>query len=111
MTEKELLDKAHAAGEEAAKACVPTPMHIRGFAPIADGVCGFAWITIKPATSKLAKAAKEHYGARPAYGGGIQIWVSAYDQSMQRKEAYAHAFARVLNDAGHDRVYPGSRMD
>lgn len=108
---KQLLDQAHAAGQQAANACVPTPMTIAGFPPVADGVCGFAWITIRPGNSKLALAAKKHYGARPAYGGGLQIWVGDYNQSMEKKEAYARAFAKVLTDAGHDRVYPGSRMD
>jgi hypothetical protein len=121
---KSLFEQAHAAGRAAAEAVIPTPMVVvaltdpfddtsavaRRYPPVMDGVCGFAWITIYPGTGKAARFAKEFYGARKAYRGGVQIWVSAYGQSMTRKEAYAEKFAAVLSAAGI-KAYAGSRMD
>ncbi len=77
---------------------------------VADGVCGFAWIKIRPANSSFALWAKKAGIAKPAYGGGLQIWVSGYGQSMQKKEAYAAAYAKVLSEAGI-KAHSESRMD
>ena len=121
---KDLFEKADAAGKAAAEAAVPTPMVVvtlanpfdetspvtHRYPPVMDGVCGFAWITITPGSSKAANFAKTFYRATKAYRGGVQIWVSAYGQSMTRKEAYATAFAAVLA-AGGVKAYAGSRMD
>jgi hypothetical protein len=38
------------------------------------------------------------------------MWVFDYNQSMELKEAYAHAYAKVLRDAGFN-AYANSRMD
>jgi alpha-beta hydrolase superfamily lysophospholipase len=73
-------------------------------------VCGFAWVTLRPANSSFAIWAKKNRDWKPAYGGGMQLWVSAYNQSMKRKEAYATAFANVLYASGI-KAYAGSRMD
>ena len=114
-----LFRTAEAEGRKAGNACIPTPMLIREeigpnpgriYGPIMDGVCGFAWIVIKPGTCRAARMAKELYRARTAYGGGMQIWVNDYGQSMTRKAAYAEAFARVLQGAGI-KAYADSRMD
>jgi hypothetical protein len=77
---------------------------------VADGVCGFAWVTVFPGNSPFANWLKKNGLGSKAYGGGVQIWVSQYNQSMQKKEAYASAFAKVLQDAGL-KAYSGSRMD
>lgn len=119
----ELFKKADAAGRTAATTVVPTPMTVVRHAnvlddasPVAqrwvvpDGVCGFAWVTIRPGTSAAARYAKAALGARKGYHGGMEIWVSDYSQSMTRKEAYARAFANVLTAAGVT-AYAGSRMD
>ena len=45
-----------------------------------------------------------------AYEGGYKYWVSVGGQSMQKKEAFAYAFAEVLQKHGLT-VYAGSRMD
>lgn len=46
------------------------------------------------------------------YYGGVSIWVGGFGQSVQRKEAYANAFAEVLNERVEGvRAYAGSRMD
>jgi hypothetical protein len=111
-----LIAAAEAAGYAAAEACTPRPMHVvdatsgTRYEPVMDGVCGFAWITIRPATSALAKYLKSAGKGRPAYGGGLQVWVSQFNQSMQKKEAYAYAYAKVLTEAGFN-AYAGSRMD
>ena len=108
-----LIEQAHAAGVAAAAACNVRAMVVSGGGQswyVPDGVCGFAWITIHPGNCALAKYVKKYHGARAAYGGGMQIWVSAYNQSMQLKEAYATAYAGVLQAAGH-KAYAGSRMD
>lgn len=121
-----LYAKAHEAGERAAEACTPTPMvvgtpttllgsdidHSKPTYYVADGVCGFAWVVVRPANSSFAnwlkKTAKVRGGR--SYGGGCSIWISAYGQSMQKKQAYAGAFAKVLCEAGI-KAYADSRMD
>ena len=77
----------------------------------ADGVCGFAWVKVKPANCGMAKWLKEFKGARiDSYAGGLLFSVRGYGQSMQRKEAYAEAFAKVISAAGI-KAYAQSRMD
>lgn len=84
---------------------------------VADGVCGFAWVDVYPANKGNTKAGKEerklleHFGFRKNdYEKTHQLWVSAYNQSMQKKEAYARAFAEVLRVNGF-KAYAGSRLD
>lgn len=119
-----LVERAEAAGHAAAMGSTPTPMvvseHENMFndaSPVKkayyvpDGVCGFAWVNVRPGTSRLAKYLKETgKGRTDSYEGGVKVWVSAYGQSMTRKEAYAHAYAAVLSEAGF-KAYAGSRMD
>lgn len=117
--------KAHAAGMAAGQASVPVPMIVgeakdifsNEFKPgatlyhVPDGVCGFAWVNIKPGNSPFANWLKKSgAGGKDDYYGGVTVWVSEFGQSMTRKEAYAHAYAKVLNDSG---VYASSmsRMD
>jgi len=80
---------------------------------VADGVCGFAWVNIKPGNSKFANWLKKKGLARSdSYYGGVTIWVSEFNQSMQKKEAYAYAFAKVVDEAGVvKQAYASSRMD
>ena len=74
--------------------------------------CGFAWVTIKPATSKFARALKAAGVAKTAYGGGLQVWNpgGSYTQSMDIKEEGAYAYAKVLQENGIS-AYAGSRAD
>ena len=119
-----LYKKAWAAGAEAANATVPTPMAFqnalglndgfdwnRPYEVVADGACGFAWVKIRPANSAfgrwLKKVGKVKYAS---YGGGYDIWISDYNQSVQRKEAHAEAMAKVLQAAGI-KAYAQSRLD
>ena len=120
-----IYEKAHAAGMAAGNGCTPTPMVVgQPTTPlgndidysketyyVADGVCGFAWINIKPARGKFVKYLKDNnIGRKDSYYGGYTIWVSGFGQSLDRKSAYARAFVKVLNDNGL-KAYAMSRMD
>ena len=127
----ELLRQAHVAGMAAGRAASPPTMIVQRHADqfddsspvteryvVPEGPCGFAWVTVKPANSRIGKAMGKLFdgkfgGAarRDSYAGGMMLWVWEFNQSMVRKEAYAYAFAKVLRDAGVEKVYPGSRMD
>jgi hypothetical protein len=80
---------------------------------VADGVCGFAWVSVYGLRGKararfLARGFDAH-----SFGGdgrGIGLWISDFNQSMQKKEAFAAAYAAVLRNAGY-KAYSGSRMD
>lgn len=120
-----LFDDAHAAGVKAAAATTPTPMVVgTSTTPFSNdidysqptyyvegGVCGFAWVNVKPGTSAFAKWLKTKGLARTdSYYGGVSMSVREYGQSMERKEAYAGAFAERLR-AGGINAYMMSRMD
>ena len=118
---------AEAAGRRAAEASVPTPMIVSEADGLSDrpveggkswfvseGVCGFAWLTVRPGTSSFARWLKKVGLARKAYTGGVQYWIGAYNQSMTRKSAHASAMAKVLQEElpeYAEGIYPGSRMD
>lgn len=122
-----LYAKARAAGMAAAAARVPTPMVVvrhanplddnspvvKRYEPVMDGVCGFAWIKCRPARGPFFAYCKAEGLGRKDYDGGWSIWVSDFNQSMERKEAYAYAFAEVLNESPEAGVtaYGQSRMD
>lgn len=128
---QEAWNAAHAAGMAAGNAITPTPMIVRNGSimvngvpldpsradntvidVVADGVCGFAWVTVHPGTSSFARWAIKEKNARKEYGGGVCLtWVSYFNQSMTRKEAYAQAFAEVLRDRLGVKAYSHSRMD
>ena len=123
---EEILALADASGRLAAEQCVPTPMVVvqhknpwdetseitKVWEPVADGVCGFDWVTIKPANSAFANflKKKERFQTHKGYHGGLELWVGGYGQSMARKEAYARAFARILTENGI-KARAESRMD
>lgn len=84
---------------------------------VEDGVCGFAWINIKPARGEFVKFLKsKNIGRKGVYGG---YTISAYDigipgssQSMERKEAGCKAFVAVIKKYFPDmRIWVESRMD
>jgi hypothetical protein len=108
-----LYEAAHKAGHAAAVGSSPTPMVVSGMGKsyyVSEGVCGFAWIVVKPGNSPFANWLKKTGKGDKAYGGGVDIWVGDYGQSLDRKSAYASAFAKVLSEAGI-RAYSNSRMD
>jgi hypothetical protein len=118
-----LFLKAEMAGMEAATATTVTPMivsqHENPFndaSPVEKswfvegGVCGFAWVNIKPGNCPFANWMKKNKGAGKDYYGGTSYSIHEYGQSMTRKEAHARAFAGVLNESGI-KAYCMSRMD
>jgi len=108
-----LIGTAMREGEYAAMNCTPSPMRVVGMGTdyiVNDGVCGFAWINIKPGTSRFARYLKEKGIARKAYEGGINIWVHQFGQSYEKKMSYARAFASVLQREGI-RAYASGRLD
>lgn len=124
MNFETLFYKADAAGMAAGEAATPQAMIVGSpstpfgndldlRAPtyfVADGVCGFAWVKIK-GNSAFGRWAKKAGKARPDYPSGLAISAGArFNQSMQRKEAWANAFAKVLRENGVQ-AYAQSRMD
>ena len=120
-----LYKAADAAGKIAADAVAVAPMIVvqranpfddnspivKQYAPVMDGVCGFAWISVRPANSAFANWLRaQGLGKTDSYAGGLTVWVHDYNQSLTRKSAYAQAFAGVLYDAGI-KAYANSRMD
>lgn len=118
---KALVAKAEAAGMAALVAAKPTPMVITE-ADIfgrpkpgaqryyeSEGPCGFAWIHFAGNT-EFGRWAKKNDVARADYPKGLCVWVSEGGQSVERKEAYARAYAAVLKEAGID-CYANSRLD
>ena len=126
LTAKEfkiLFNEARMAGIKAVLECKVTPMIVQQHSNMADdsspvtkswfvedGVCGFASINIRPGNCPAANYAKKHLGASKAYYGGVSIWVHEFNQSLQKKEAYASAFPAVLHNAGIW-AHCNSRMD
>jgi len=119
----DLHAKADAAGRAAVDALQVVPMVVQEHAnmandnsPVAksyyvpDGVCGFASIIITPGNCPFANWAKKHLNAGKHYHGGVSIWVHDYNQSYQKKTAYAHAYGKVLAEAGI-KGYVDSRLD
>lgn len=104
--------KAVEAGVVAAANAVVRPMVVigRGERYVCEGgVCGFASVVVS-GKSGFGRYAKRSGLGRAAYPSGIALPVRGYGQSMQRKEAYAHGYAAVLNAAGVS-AYVDSRMD
>lgn len=110
---KDLYNTAHQAGMTAVENFIPNPMTVVGGGKeyfVADGPCGFAEIVIKPATTSFAKWLMKNKLASKRYNGGISIWVHQFNQSVQKKEKYATAFAKVLSENGI-KAYADSRLD
>jgi len=117
----ELYNQARAAGLAAAQCARVAPMIVNAHADpldanseitqsyfVEDGVCGFASVVVK--NVKFANGLKKLNIGRKNYGGGYCISVRDFNQSLQRKEVYARAFAQVLIANGVD-AYVDSRMD
>lgn len=77
--------------------------------------CGFVWVSIRPATKKVAKILKNSYGAeRIPFEGGLNLWNPSCSpvQSISAKEEGAFAFVNVMREAFPDVTFTvGSRMD
>lgn len=109
---QELVARAEAAGRAAAAAVVPVPMVVQGGGKsyyVGDGVCGFGWVEI-PGNTAFGRYMKAAGKARKTYPRGLYISSGIATQSMARNEAYAYAYAQVLNDAGIE-AQAKSRID
>jgi hypothetical protein len=126
MTEKQCVDlyeSAYRAGMEAGNNVDETPMLVEDSDPITGqikpngkryvipGICGFASVRIKPANVKFAKWLVKKRFAMKSNMGGIVFHVHEFNQSYERKTAFAYAFANVLYDAGLTKVFAESRVD
>lgn len=114
-TEYEILQEAHLAGLYAGNTANPTPYQIvngdnQVIDSLDDGLCGFAWITIRPARGKLVAYLKKRQWGSNGWNGGWEIWVSHFNQSYERKYAYAKAFAETLRTHGIN-AQAGGRLD
>ena len=121
----EVYREAYAAGLKAGNEVQVTPMVVgtetSPFSNIIDetkqtyfvegGVCGFAWVKIRPARGKFVQFLKDkEIGSKDNYEGGYTIWCHEFGQSLTRKEAFVQAFAKVLREYGID-AYGQSRID
>ena len=117
------LTEAIAAGCAAGLGSNPDPMVVVDSATgqrwdVSGGACGFAWVNV-PLNTALGKAILRRYegtrgeifSAHKAYGGGVDLWVSGFGQSIDRKEAAAGAVARYLTSKGYQKVYAHTRLD
>lgn len=124
MDYQTIFDEARKAGLEAGNNHKPTPMVVgqakslfsseidynKPTEIVHQGVCGFAEIIVKNGRTGFAKWLKKNQGCRKHYYGGIYYWVSDFGQSMEKKEVFAKAFAKVLKSYDID-CYSTSRMD
>jgi hypothetical protein len=101
----EAVNAAFAAAQQASQQAMP--MYDRRDA------CGFAWVTIRPATSSLARYLAKIGAGRKAYGGGLMVWNpgKSMSQSITVVEEGAQAFAQVLRERLGVDVRADSRMD
>ena len=128
----DIFNEAVQAGKDALDNCIPKPMVVEQHSNMLNdhspvekawvvegGVCGFAWVSLKANTPenrsflndmKRVGFLKDRGAFSKAYEGGYQYWVSQGGQSLARKEAFAHAFCKVLTDNGIT-AYVQSRMD
>jgi len=109
-----LTAAAHAAGIKAGRECRPIPMIVcdstgEPIECVDDGACGFAWVAFAGNTA-WGRWAKKQGIAGSHYPSGLCVWVSEFGQSVDRKEAFANAYAQVLRNAGIE-AHAGSRLD
>lgn len=120
-----VYNKANAAGHAAGVAAIPTPMTVgtpttlfgndldpaKPIYHVSEGACGFAWVRVRPATTSFARWLVKNKLAHKAYTGGVDIWISAHGQSIERKAAHARAMAHVLTTELGIKAYADSRLD
>lgn len=123
----EALSEALEAGQKAFDACIPVPMVVEQHASVVDdnspvvqswyvgeGVCGFASVIIRPATSSFSHwLVKNGRGSNSSYHKGtfLSERPAKLSQSYERNCAWAHAVAEVLHRKLGIDVRVWSRVD
>jgi hypothetical protein len=108
------FENALTIGRKAGLDCTPVPMIVNGTDRsffVGDGVCGFAWIEIRPARGGLVtylKKSKQGYYSE--YERAYIFNIHDFNQSLTRKEAMAEAMAEHLRKCGYN-VFANSRID
>jgi len=78
---------------------------------VEGGVCGFAWLEIRPARGGLVTYLKKSgQGYYSEYNRCYIYSIFHFGQSLTRKEAMAEAMAEYLRKYGYN-VYANSRLD
>ena len=93
---EKLFVLADECGRNAHDAVLPTPMVLEEFEVIEEGECGFSYIVVKDARKGFARWLINTGRGERFYRGGAAIHSSSRSQSVERAEAYALSFARVL---------------
>lgn len=110
-----IWERAIEVGHKTATELCPTPMVVRNAQTneqwhVSEGACGFASIHLPKGNTSFAHWAKKNAGFSKHYYGGLSLHISSFNQSMERKEAFAHAACEVLKSEGID-CYASSRLD
>jgi len=95
---RQIYYQAHEAAIEAGKARVPDVMVVtdgRQQWVEPEGMCGFAWVEFS-GTDPFAKWLKSQGLVSKGYPKGLHMWVSYFNQSYERKAAYAKEFCIQL---------------
>lgn len=125
----DIYQEAFAAGQAAAEAAAPTPMYVgtakslfddsfdesKPIYRVSEGVCGFGYVTIRPARGAFVTMLKKRGIGYKGYYGGWQATASHFgaprgSQSYERAMAAAQAAANVLRSYGIEAFAEG-RLD
>lgn len=108
------FENALKVGRKAGLGETPVPMTVFGNDQayvVEDGVCGFAWIEIRPAKGGLVTYLKKSkQGYYSSYQKAYIFNIHDFNQSLTRKEAMAYAMAAYLCNCGYN-VCANSRID
>jgi len=118
-----IFEEADTEGLKAGTEITPRPMVVEAHADMLDdnspvvysecvneGLCGFAWVIVESncAFSRWLKAME--LGTYDSYYSGTMVYCHHFNQSVERKEKWAHKFVEVLNKYGI-KAYGQSRLD
>lgn len=118
-----IYNAAQAQGALAGAEHAPTPMtvvqhanpmddssEVQRYWDVPSGVCGFAWVVVRPRTSSFARWLVKRGLAKRDYYGGVSIWIRQYNQCYEKKLAHASAMANYLQSVGI-KAYAHDRLD
>jgi len=92
----ELFGLAFAAGLQAHDATQPTPLFLKDYDVVEEGESGNASIVIRDTLGGFGRWARQNEKGQIVEGEGLHIPAPSKSQSIDRNEASARAFARVL---------------